>query len=243
MRAKISFVATNNGMIGYDYQYSLASMIYRKLNEYSPSTADQQHSKFGSKLYTFSGLIGTNPKKHEEGLAFPNGFFVISSPDSDFVMRISEAFLDHQEFTIRGPAGEALFIAEKVEILKPFFINTKYTFRTMSPIYVKTVREVKNAKREVDLYPNEPKFYERLHLNLLKKYELFYGQQAVDHFDFLKVHDVRTKRVRIGESYRRCSLMTAAIEGSKELLKFAYDAGLGEKTAMGFGCIDVIGSE
>jgi CRISPR-associated endoribonuclease Cas6 len=25
------------------------------------------------------------------------------------------------------------------------------------------------------------------------------------------------------------------------LLKFAYDAGLGEKNAMGFGCVDVVG--
>jgi CRISPR-associated endoribonuclease Cas6 len=30
------------------------------------------------------------------------------------------------------------------------------------------------------------------------------------------------------------------LEASPELVKFAYDAGLGEKNAMGFGCLGVV---
>jgi CRISPR-associated endoribonuclease Cas6 len=31
------------------------------------------------------------------------------------------------------------------------------------------------------------------------------------------------------------------IAANTELLRFAYDAGLGEKTGVGFGCVDVVG--
>jgi len=34
--------------------------------------------------------------------------------------------------------------------------------------------------------------------------------------------------------------MKMMVEASPELIGFAYDAGLGEKNAMGFGCVDVV---
>ncbi len=36
--------------------------------------------------------------------------------------------------------------------------------------------------------------------------------------------------------------MSMRLQASPELLKFAYEAGLGEKNAMGFGCVDLINS-
>jgi len=93
----------------------------------------------------------------------------------------------------------------------------------------------------VDLYPKDAKFYENLHTNLVARYEEFYGR-GVEHdfFDVLDVTDVKPKRISIGNSHRRCSLMKMTLEASPELLGFAYDAGLGEKNAMGFGCLEVV---
>jgi len=34
--------------------------------------------------------------------------------------------------------------------------------------------------------------------------------------------------------------MKITLEASPELIGFAYDAGLGEKNAMGFGCVEVV---
>lgn len=55
---------------------------------------------------------------------------------------------------------------------------------------------------------------------------------------FLEIRDVKPKRIRIADGYRRCSLFSVRIQASPEMLKFAYDAGLGGKNAMGFGCVD-----
>jgi CRISPR-associated endoribonuclease Cas6 len=45
--------------------------------------------------------------------------------------------------------------------------------------------------------------------------------------------DIKPKRIKIAEGYRRCNLMSLRIQASLEVLKFAYEAGLGEKNAMG----------
>lgn len=239
MRAKFHFSNYNGGFISYDYQYRLASVIYRKLEERSPELAEREHSRFGSKMYTFSGIKSENRELLKNGIVFHDGYIIISSPDSELITNATESFLDDPAFEIVGDGNSGQFRMERAEILKDPDIKSNCTFRTLSPVYVKTIRGEGNYRKEVDLYPNEPKFYEILHMNLLRKFELFYGHKPIDHFDFLGIHSTKTKRVKIDKDYRRCSLLSITVEGSPELLKFAYDAGLGQKTAMGFGCLDI----
>ncbi|MEF8848496.1 MAG: CRISPR-associated endoribonuclease Cas6, partial [Candidatus Thermoplasmatota archaeon] len=42
------------------------------------------------------------------------------------------------------------------------------------------------------------------------------------------------------KTFRRCSLMTFNLQTTEQLKKFAYNTGLGEKNAMGFGCLEVV---
>ena len=240
MRARINFSNLDGKKISYDYQYKLASVIYRKLGERSPEIAEKQHSKHGSRIYTFSGLLSDKVDLKPDGIVFHEGYFVISSPDSELISNAVESFLDKPLFEISGEKVAGRFEVEKAEVLKPPVIGNEGTFRTLSPVYLKTIRQVANTKKEFDLFPNEPKFYERLHFNLISKFELFYNRKPVDHFDTLGINETKTKRVKIGDTYRRCSLLKITFEGSQELLKFAYDAGIGEKTAMGFGCLDIL---
>ncbi len=102
------------------------------------------------------------------------------------------------------------------------------------------MRKENESLKEVDLYPTEPKFYENLHRNLVERFSEFYGKAPVDHFDVIETADIKPKRIKISEGYRRYNLISLRIQASPELLKFAYDAGLGEKNAMGFGCVDVL---
>ena len=134
---------------------------------------------------------------------------------------------------------KADLIIERVEILPAPVFSDSVVFRTLSPVYVKTQRKKDGRLVEVDLYPKDSKFYENLHTNLVGRYEEFYGSRVEhDHFEVLDVDDFKAKRVSIGNSFRRCSLMKMTLEASPELIGFAYDAELGEKNAMGFGCVD-----
>ena len=42
------------------------------------------------------------------------------------------------------------------------------------------------------------------------------------------------------QTFHRAFLMDLVLEGDLDLIKFAYDAGLGEKSGLGFGMVDLI---
>lgn len=76
--------------------------------------------------------------------------------------------------------------------------------------------------------------------NLVERFSEFYGRAPEDRFDVIETANIKPKRIKIADSFRRCNLMSLRIQASPELLEFAYDGGLGEKNAMGFGCVDVL---
>ena len=143
-------------------------------------------------------------------------------------------------FYLDGPNGKADMVIERIEILEEITFRDECRFKTISPLYVKTIRKENEELREVDLYPKDPKFYENLHKNLIQRFNEFYNKAPQDHFDIIEINDVKPKRIKISDGYRRCSLFSMLLQASPELLKFAYDAGLGEKNAMGFGCVDLL---
>lgn len=218
-------------------------MLYFKLAGADVSLANETHAHQGFKFYTFSNLVLMNRKPCKSGLCFERAYFILSSPDDRFIKSFAEGLLQQPEFYLDGPNGRANFVIERIEILQEISLGDECWFKALSPIYIKTMRKENDSLREIDLYPTEPKFYENLHRNLTERFSEFYGNAPVDHFDVVETADIKSKRIRIAESFRRCSLMSLRIQASPELLKFAYDAGLGEKNAMGFGCVDVIHKE
>jgi len=215
-------------------------MLYFKLAGADIILANETHAHQGFKFYTFSNLVLMNRKACKSGLCFERAYFILSSPDNRFIKSFAEGLLQQPEFYLDGPSGRANFVIERIEILQEIFFGDECWFKALSPIYIKTMRKEGDGLREIDLYPTEPKFYENLHRNLTERFSEFYGMAPVDHFDVVETADIKPKRIKIAESYRRCSLMCLRIQASPELLKFAYDAGLGEKNAMGFGCVEVV---
>jgi len=240
LRSKITVRNISNLPVNFDYQYGLASMLYFKLAGADVKLANETHAHQGFKFYTFSNLVPINRIHVKSGLCFEKAYFILSSPDDRFIRSFAEGLLQQPEFYLDGPNGRANFVIERIEILREISFSDECWFKTLSPIYIKTVRKENEGLREIDLYPTEPKFYENLHKNLTERFSEFYSKEPVDHFDVIETADIKPKRIKIADNYRRCNLMNLRIQASPELLKFAYDAGLGEKNAMGFGCIEVV---
>lgn len=240
MRCKITIQKTSLTPIHYDYQYGLASMLYKRLASANITLAKETHSHQGFKFYTFSNLIMEDRIPDKNGLNFTKAHFFISSPDTEFIRSFTEGLLMEPEFFL-GRGSKADLIIESAEILpQPEFSDT-CTFTTLSPLYVKTLRKKGEKLAEFDLYPKDAKFYENLHTNLCSRYEEYHGHKIEnDFFEILDVKDFKPKRVSIDNSFRRCSMLKMKLEANRELVKFAYDAGLGEKNAMGFGCVGVV---
>lgn len=244
MRCKISLRKTSPNSLYYDYQYGLASMLYSRLAAANEKLADEAHEKKGFKFYTFSNLILEDRIPDKKGLNFKKAHFYLSSPDSKFIKGFSEGLLLESEFFLFKEGEKVTFIIERIEILPSINITDTCTFRTLSPVYVKTLRKQGEKFVEVDLYPKDSKFYENLHKNLVARYEEFYEKEIdKDFFEVLEIRNFKPKRITIDNNHRRCSLMDMTLLANPKLLEFAYDAGLGEKNAMGFGFVDIVKTE
>jgi len=241
MRCKVSIRKISPDSLNYDYQYALASMLYSKLATSNIELANEIHNKKGYKFYTFSNLILEDRIPDNRGLNFKAAHFFLSSPDPEFIRSFAEGLLLESEFFLGNNERKTDFRIEKIEVLPVPHFSDSCMFRTLSPIYLKTLRKQGDKLSEFDLYPKDSKFHENLHKNLVARYEEFYGKEmSKDFFEIIKIPSFKPKRIKIENNYRRCSLMDLHLSANPELLEFAYDAGLGEKNAMGFGCIDIL---
>ena len=241
MRSKLTIRKISTAPLHYDYQYGLASMLYVKLASANITLANEIHSHQGFKFYTFSNLLINDWIPDKKGLNFKTANLIISSPNVEFIRSFVEGLLKDTKFSLQRNGNNVNFIIESIDILPQQTIGETCIFKTLSPIYIKTMRKHNGRLAEVDLYPKDPKFYENLHTNLVARYKKYYGHAIEhDHFEVTKVTDVKPKRIAVGNSQRRCSHVVLTVEGDCDLIRFAYEAGLGEKNAMGFGCVDVI---
>lgn len=212
-------------------------MLYSKMSSVRRDLAARLHRSRGFKFYCFSNLLPEDGKTDRRGLNFSTARLIISSPDDEFIKIFAEGLLTSPEFHLK----QRPFICTSVQLVDDIPLGTTATMTTLSPILVRTVREDGGNKKEWELYPRDGKFYDNLHRNLLSRYEEFYGYPPPeDIFEISKLIWMKPKRVEIDGTPRRCSLMTFRINASEALMKFAYQAGLGERQAMGFGCIEVI---
>ena len=145
-------------------------MLYLKLAESDVNLANETHSHQGFKFYTFSNLVLEDKKRCREGLDFERAHFFLSSPDDRFIRSFAEGLLMNPDFYLEGARGRVNFAIERIEILPSPEFGNECTFKTISPVYVKTQRLDSGKLREFDLYPSEPKFYENLHKNLVERY-------------------------------------------------------------------------
>lgn len=242
MRLKILLKSKNNRLkIPFNYNHILSAIIYNKIADLEFS--QKLHSSISYKYFTFSQIHIHNFKITKQGFLSQNGIidFLISSPDDYLIKSLVEGFLE--DLTVNF-IGEDLFV-QKVELLPVPEFKEKITVETLSPIIVRTKKEVNGELKIWDLAPGD-KFFENLESNLINKY-LKYNE--LDETDkkvkiYSEMRNVKSKRISIEKgdekTYHRAYMMDLILEGDEELLKFAYDAGLGEKSGLGFGMIKII---
>ncbi len=234
MRIKIELRVLNS-VLDLNYTYHIASMIYRCIQRSDPNLSLELH-KPGIKLWTFSKILIPNREFKIVGnkiiLRSDLVYLYFSTPKKNIARAFIEGLLKKPEVKI----GSANFVVSEIKVLKEPEIGSRERFITLSPISVTTVRD----GRTLDLYPNDPKFYENLRKNLIKKFRVLYGSEPSNCELEIKPLKVKPKRIRIKNTFHRCVEMVFDAEGSKELLEIGYKAGFGERNSMGFGMVKVV---
>lgn len=240
MRLKIILKSKKNRLkIPFNYNHIVSAIIYNKI--YDLEFAQKLHSSNSYKFFTFSSIHIHKFKQLKDGFLSQNGTidFLISSPDDYLIKTLVEGFLEDQ--TVRF-INEDLLV-QKIELLPVPDFEEKVNVKTLSPIITRTKKEVDGELKTWDLNPADEQFYRNLEKNLINKYKEFNELEETDKKIRIssEMRQVKRKRITIDkgeeQTFHRAFLMDLVLEGDLDLIKFAYDAGLGEKSGLGFGMV------
>ena len=261
MRFKIT-LSTDRDKFGnimpINYQYELSAVVYRILASGSETFAEWLHEngfrlETGKqfKLFTFSRLKPEKfriiRKSNQLELLSDKVEWQISFLPEKSTQRFVEGLFQKRVFEVGNRKSVVQFQVTSIEMLpSPEFTDTM-TFETLSPISVShRLDDGRDSyPKSADEFANAEWVRERLLHNLLDKYEAFYG----DHFDSKSFFEMTTltepksalvtiKAGRPQETKVRGFLSRIALRCPAELMRIAYESGLGEGNSQGFGCLE-----
>lgn len=135
------------------------------------------HSHRGFKHYTFPNLNIEDRIPDQNDLNSNKAHFIISSLDAEFIGNFAKGILSSPDFYLSTQDKKVEFIVKSIEMLSKIGFTEYCTFKTLSPIYIKTQTKVGGKFTAEDLYPMNSKFYENLKDNLIERYNEFSGQK------------------------------------------------------------------
>ncbi len=266
MRIKITLEEINQKdiILPIHYNYLIQSFIY---NNISKELADFlhnkgfEHGKRKFKMFVFSRVFSEKIKVHKDKIKFGNKIhFFISSPLKDFLSQFAEHLIKKSEFKIFNNN----LILREVFVLPVIEPESKVKIKMLSPVTVYSTfyagklkgnrnsgignresgigNRVSGVGRKKTYYysPYEKEFEILIKENLRKKYESFYKEKR--NFDFkikpLRVNKKSEKIIIYKGTVIKGWLGIYEIESEKDIIKFAYDTGLGSKNSQGFGMFE-----
>jgi CRISPR-associated endoribonuclease Cas6 len=254
MRIRTSLRFERNVSLPIDHGFLLTSAIYaflhssdenyaRFLHDEGYAAGEDTNDKRRFKLFCFSGIRSSRRRISVGHLTLTGGEaeWFVCSPLEKFLSEFASGLLLAGVLRV---GRETLNIAHVETLAAPRFV-TPMKFTCITPI-VAGVAAIYNGKSATKyLRPGDEEFSERLRANLLRKYAALHGKAPDDDSfrltwdeNYLKknrgVKVVDYKGIRIAGAF--CPF---EISGSCELIELAYNAGLGEKNAGGFGMIEV----
>ncbi len=238
MRIKIHL--RGSGLLPFDYHYHLSSAMYRYKEIANKELAARLHYSKEVKTFTFSEIQVPKRKIHKEGIKKgieildDYAYIIYSSPVKDYIEAVVEGMLSKPELRV----GKLEFMVERIEVLPmPNIDWSNVVFKTLSPITIYSSSDGK--KKDLPLFPTNNQWYVNLEKNIKHQYEKVYGE--------VPRGDVRVETLEFKPKkyeFKKLGAIKAVqghfrFHGAPELIKFAYEAGVGERGAMGFGCLDI----
>lgn len=250
----VTLTRTKGNYIPLNYQYAVSSWIYRTIR-----SADSQYSSFlheqgfsfdsrSFKMFTFSQL-DLRPYKIEG-----NAIQLLGNEISLNVRFMADKSIDnfikglflHQRFSLGSREAQCDFEVTKVEALPTQRFTTTMRYECLSPIVVSAMRDDRTTAY---LSPDDNAYGLILIQNLVRKHAalaMHVGSEILEHtassYSFRLLNEPRKKGTTIKEGTAEQTKVIAylfrfELTAPAELHEVGYYAGMGEKNAMGFGCV------
>ncbi|ABR31519.1 hypothetical protein SU69_08495 [Thermosipho melanesiensis] len=240
LRVKFNFDRLN---LPIHYNHILHATILNMINneEFRKFIHDRGYKfeKRVFKLYTFSRLIGRFEIDTEikEINFFDNVYLYISSYDDNFCYYIMEKLLTFENIRM----GKNILKVEKIETIN-FMPTDTLKVVTRSPVTVySTYIDETGKKKTLFYHPDDFKFKEIVEKNIIKKYRALHNREPQGRIEVKHVGKSPKFVLVFYKGFKIKGWMTAFdLIGDPELVKIAYETGLGSKNSQGFGFIEQI---
>ena len=240
MRVRFLLESSKAVVLPWDYRTELTRAIYRYLNLIDSNYGEwlsKEGFRWGKRcyrLFVYSDLFPRQGRVSEKGFEGVETItWEVSSPDKRFVETlVSGVEQEGRQVTLFGATFQ---IIDKA-MFEPPCLRSGLVFRTISPVSV-SVPNPDHPRHPIYLKPDQPEFVEALEKNLIKKWQAFRGKEWNGSEFRIRVWNPKRKLIRVFDIMVLAWHLNLQMWGDEELIKFAYDAGLGVKNSQGFGMI------
>lgn len=240
-------------LLPFNYQYEQSAVIYRILaqadTQYSVWLHENGyllHERKRFKLFCYSPFIFEKVRPLLEAgclkIIGERAVWYISFIPEKSTLEFIQGIFAHQSFSIGNKKYQVAFDVVGVEAMPMPPLSEVMTFQALSPICVKQYEDNKIQY----LSPDNPKFAQGILKGLLARFESIHGQPLDmndKEFSFeLTDNKVKSKLITIKantpyESRVRGYLCSFRMKALLDLMKIAYEGGVGEQCSQGFGFI------
>ena len=245
-RKVIHFIASEESVINYNYQYKLMQDAYKLMTTIDAEKTKIIHNKGFKvekktyKLFNFHVYFeGANYTR--EGIEIKKGSavkFTISGANKVLnllfkgILKAGVIQIDNCNLTLKS-----------VEDDKKFRFNKIMLYKVRNPV-VESIYNPDMKKAEF-LNPCDMRYYEALGRNLLRKYEAVYsekyeGKLFFEIEDFCKIKQKFIKDIHKDGFVIGFSNFEIYIQADVDMQKIAYNCGLGQNNSLGMGHISYI---
>ncbi|HLP48417.1 MAG TPA: CRISPR-associated endoribonuclease Cas6 [Candidatus Kapabacteria bacterium] len=243
MRIKINLLSQPAIAIPIDYNYNIYMTLRRYLFDYLSAAKPKLLNRYKKTLpdFTFSQLMIPG-RKVELGFIEITGTylsFYVSSCDDSFIEYLARAVNRVGEF----PVHNKKFKLKKIEVIDPPQFSAGMNFRMLSPLLLVRLKDDK----VVFVRPGDNDLNEIFSTRLAAKYNALFktnytGKDIVIQLDqgYIERKKNLTRLLTIHNIDYKTIFSPIRLIGAADLIKFAYDNGIGEKTQYGLGMIETV---
>ena len=236
----ITFETPGEVSVPINYNYFLSSLIYENL----PESSDHLHEngflyeKRNFKLFTFSRLNGQYLMKGRNLVFTGNVNFTFSTAIDSIAKEFAKSIVAKE--SVRLGSGElktsSVYVHGEPEFSDHLFI------RMLSPVTVYSTLFTGEGKKKTYYYsPYEKEFSKLIDSNLRKKYFIVKGKSNDSpSISISPIGHQREVLVNFKGTIIKGWMGVLELRGDREMIKIAYDAGLGSKNSEGFGCFEIL---
>lgn len=247
MRISVILNADRHINLPVQYNHILQGFLYGNLSdkdyrEFLHHTGYREGSKV-FKLFTYSRLQGkfrldTSSARIEFQ---PPVEVVISSALEQFITDLAETLIKSD----LNMLGNNQVEVKSINVHRKRTFSDEVKIKMISPAVAYTTIQQEERKYTQYLSPWKPQFSEIAANNLLIKHEIIYGEKPANRDFKIIPNGNQEKKFEKTLNYKGTIIKGYAgiywLKGSPDLIKVAYDTGLGSKNSQGFGCWEVVG--